>query len=135
MREITYTETADGVRSEQLEGFFVGWPKPPTAEVHLKLLRASDCIVLAWMGERVVGYATALSDGVLFSVVTSIEVLPEFQGRGLGRELMNRMLARLGGVYATDLVCDEGVAPFYEGLGMRRLTGMGIRRYERQDGV
>ena len=39
--------TVEGLRADQLQGFFVGWPNPPSPETHLKLLTKSDEIVLA----------------------------------------------------------------------------------------
>jgi precorrin-8X/cobalt-precorrin-8 methylmutase len=85
--------------------------------------------VLAVEGARVIGFATAISDGVLSAYVPLLEVLPEHQGRGIGTELMRRLLIRLGGLYMVDLACDEELAPFYERLGLARTgVAMGIRR-------
>ena len=44
----------------------------------------------------------------------------------------DRMLARFGDLYAVDLVCDDDVAPLYERLGLTRVTGMALRRYDLQ---
>ena len=133
MGEITFTTDLADIGPEHLTGFFVGWPNPPSPEIHLRLLYASDAVVLARDDQRVIGYITALTDHVLFSSITSIEVLPGYQGRGIGRELMRRIVDRLE-VYATDVVCDESISPFYERLGMRRVTGMVHRRYDLQSG-
>jgi ribosomal protein S18 acetylase RimI-like enzyme len=125
---IEYTSSSDGVEPPDLEGFFVDWPTPPSAEHHLALLRGSSHLVLARDGARVVGFATAISDGVLSAYIPLLEVLPEYQGQGIGTELVRRLLAVLGGLYMVDLVCDEDVVPFYERLGLQRLdAGMGLR--------
>jgi GNAT superfamily N-acetyltransferase len=125
---IAFSDDAAGLRSDQLAGFFVGWPVPPSAERHLELLRRSDHVALALDGERVVGFATAISDGVLSAFVPLLEVLPKYQGRGIGSELMRRLLAELEGLYMVDLACDEALVPFYERLGLRRWdAAMGIR--------
>jgi GNAT superfamily N-acetyltransferase len=125
---IAFSDDAAGLRSDQLAGFFVGWPEPPSAERHLELLRRADHVALALDGERVVGFATAISDGVLSAFVPLLEVLPEYQGRGIGTELMHRLLAELEGLYMVDLACDEALVPFYERLGLRRSdAAMGIR--------
>jgi GNAT superfamily N-acetyltransferase len=128
---IGYRESADGLRPEQLRDFFVGWPQPPTPERHLELLRRSDYVVLALDPDtgRVVGFVTALSDGVLSAFVPLLEVVPEYQGRGIGTELMRRMLALLEGLYMVDLACDDDLVPFYERLGLRRSgAAVGLRR-------
>jgi ribosomal protein S18 acetylase RimI-like enzyme len=82
----------------------------------------------------VVGFITAISDGVLAAYIPLLEVLPEYRGRGIGKELVRRMLDRLGDLYAIDLMCDPEVQSFYASLGMRPATGMMIRNYEYQSG-
>ncbi|CAN5189789.1 hypothetical protein BH18ACT12_BH18ACT12_03640 [soil metagenome] len=95
------------------------------------MLRGSSQVVLACDGTRVVGFVPAISDGVLSAYLPLLEVLPEYQGRGIGRELVRRVLAALGGLYMVDLVCDEDVVPFYERLRLQRLdAGMGLRNRE-----
>ena len=77
----------------------------------------------------------ALSDGVLMAYIPLLEVLPEYQGQGIGRTLVERMLARLGNLYAVDLLCDPELQPFYAQAGMRPATGMLLRNYARQAGA
>ncbi|HKD95869.1 MAG TPA: GNAT family N-acetyltransferase, partial [Gaiellaceae bacterium] len=123
---IEYVDSADGVEARHLDGFFVGWPQPPSPERHLELLRGSDHVVLARDGERVVGFVTAISDGVLSAYVPLLEVVPEHQGRGIGSELMRRLLAQLENLYMVDLCCDADLEPFYRRLGLQTLDrGMG----------
>jgi ribosomal protein S18 acetylase RimI-like enzyme len=125
---IEYTTEVAEVAPENLGGFFVEWPKPPSPERHLEILRGSSHVVLARDRERVVGFVTALSDGVISAYIPLLEVLPEYQGRGIGAELVRRLLAEVGDLYMVDLVCDEGVVGFYERLGLQRWdAGMGIR--------
>jgi ribosomal protein S18 acetylase RimI-like enzyme len=125
---IEYVESPDGVAARHLEGFFVGWPQPPSPERHLALLHGSDHVVLARDPERVVGFVTAISDGVLSAYVPLLEVLPTHQGRGIGSELMRRLLARLENLYMVDLSCDADLEPFYRRLGLETWErGMGIR--------
>lgn len=127
---IEYTNDLPSLASPSLEGFFVGWPVRPSPETLLRLLHASTHRLLA-MDEksgRCVGYITALSDGVLFGYISSLEVLPEFQGQGIGRELVTRMLRVLSDLYAVDLVCDADVQPFYERCGLSRCSAMIVRR-------
>jgi ribosomal protein S18 acetylase RimI-like enzyme len=128
------TRELDGVTAADLEGFFVGWPNPPSAATLLRILRASSHVGLAVDGGRVVGFITAVSDGVLAAYIPLLEVLPEYQGRGIGRRLVEDMLERLAGFYMVDLVCDEKLRGFYERLGMTAAVGMMRRSYEHQQG-
>ena len=133
---IAYTDSLDGISSDRLGGFFEGWPNPPSAETHLRILRGSDEVVLAidkGSGD-VVGFATAITDGALSAFVPLLEVLPAYRGQGIGWELVRRMLGKLDAFYSIDLACDEGTVSFYERLGMRPGVRMSLRNYDRQAG-
>ena len=134
---IAYQEDLAGIAPRHLRGFFAGWPNPPSPQTHYRLLRGSQNVVLA-RDERagpVVGFITAVGDGVLCADIPLLEVLPAYQGQGIGTEWVRRMLAQLQEYYMVDLLCDPELQPFYERLGMRRATGMMVRRYARQSGA
>ncbi len=134
---IVYAETAETLTAQQLSGFFVGSPNPPTPETHLRLLEGSDEVVIAQDDAtgQVVGFITTITDGVLSAYIPLLEVLPVYQGQGIGSELLRRMLAKLADLYMVDLLCDPNMQPFYERLGMRPATGMLRRNYDRQAGA
>ena len=137
MTRIHYTESLEGMEPRDLDGYFVGWPDPPSPETQLRLRNGSDHAVLAIeeTSGRVVGFITAVSDGVLSADIPHLEVLPEYQGQGIGSELTKRLLWRLRTLYMVDLLCDEEIQPFCERLGTRRARGMAIRNYDRQSGT
>ena len=92
---IRYTTSLDGIDAADLAGFWVGWPDPPSPSVHRRILRGSAAVVLAVddeAGGRVVGFITAISDGVLAATIPLLEVVPAYQGRGIGTGLVRRML-------------------------------------------
>lgn len=129
MRNITYSDSVEGVTEDQLQGFFVGWVKVPPPSVHLKALQNSDFVVLAKDADtgKVIGFINALSDQVMTAYVPMIEVLPEYQSEGIGSELMRRMLEKLKDMYMVDLLCEADMQAFYERFGMKKTTGMMIR--------
>jgi ribosomal protein S18 acetylase RimI-like enzyme len=132
---ITYLESADDLSIEQLQGFFVGWPNRPSPAALLRVLQASDYVGLARdeNSGHILGYITAISDGVSCAYIPHLEVRPDWQGQGIGSELVRRLLARLNHLYMIDLMCDPDVQPFYKRLGMRPSTGMVIRNYDQQN--
>lgn len=127
---VTYSTDVSTLSPAEVEGFFVDWPVRPSAERHLEILRGSDYVVLAREGDegRVVGFVTAISDGVLSAFIPLLEVLPEWQGQGIGSELVRLILAELEDFYMVDLVCDPELEPFYRRFELTLLTGMGRRR-------
>lgn len=128
--------TLDGISPAHLHGFFEGWPNPPTPETLHRLLAASSRISLAVEEDgRVIGFAQAISDGVLTAFVPLLEVLPEYRGRGIGSALTRHLLAQLDHLYAVDLGCDDNLVPFYERLNFRRGNAMFLRNYARQNGA
>jgi ribosomal protein S18 acetylase RimI-like enzyme len=131
---IVYSESLEGITPEKLQGFFVGWGNPPTPETHLKILQGSFRVILAIDDEtgRVVGFINAISDGVLTAFIPLLEVLPDYQRRGIGKELVRRLLVQLSHLYAIDLICDAELQPFYEPLGLKPCTGMIYRNYQWQ---
>ena len=134
---IEYRSSAAGITPDQLTGpFFVGWPDPPSPEKHLEVLAGSDHIVLAIHepDQRVVGFVTAITDGVLFAYISMLEVVADYQDRGIGSELVRRLLAEIGDIYAVDAMVDAELQPFYRHLGLVPGVGVMLRNYTRQSG-
>ena len=133
MSKIELTTDLSNISEGDLEGFFVGWPKKPTPTAHLQQLRESDRVIVAREigSTRIIGLITALTDDVLFGFISSLEVLPEYQGQGIGQDLVNAMFEKLKHLYAIDLVCDPQVQPFYEKFGLNQYHSMVTRRRNR----
>ena len=124
---IEYVDDVSALTADRLRGgFFEGWPAPPSPELHLAHLRGAEVAIVArdTASGDVVGFVTAIGDGVLAASIPLLEVLPAWRGRGIGTELMRRVLARVGDRCAVDLACDEDLVPFYEGLGGTRGTAV-----------
>ncbi len=132
---IRYTSSLTDITPQQLTGFFVGWPHPPAPERHLQILANSSHVLLAVEEEsgRVVGFINAVSDGIHCAHIPLLEVLPAWQGRDIGRNLVTRLLAELSQLYAIDLTCDPPLQAFYARCGMQPSTGMMVRNFDRQN--
>ncbi len=65
-----------------------------------KLLARSTVVVSVWQGKRIVGFGRATSDGIYRAVLWDVIVPKDFQGRGIGSEVMERLLSsgRIKGV-------------------------------------
>jgi hypothetical protein len=78
---IYYTDDLTSVREDMLRGFFVGWPRQPSTQQHLAVLRGSyrSVVAINHADNRAVGFVNMLSDGVLTAFIPWLEVLPEYQ--------------------------------------------------------
>ena len=121
-----YQDDLEGITPDDLDGFFEGWPRRPSAQQFHQMLQRSTFVVLATEDDEVVGFISANSDGMNASIPL-LEVRPEARGRGVGRALVTRMLDLLADHYAVDVVCDDDLVPFYEQFALVPLRAM-IRR-------
>jgi ribosomal protein S18 acetylase RimI-like enzyme len=85
-----------------------------------KALLASHSLFTAWDAEKLVGLGYAISDGYLVVYYSHLLVLPEYQGRGIGSELMRRLMARYAGFHQHVLVADGRALDFYRKCGFKR---------------
>jgi predicted N-acetyltransferase YhbS len=129
---IVYSESIADMSAAHLRGgFFEGWSAPPDPSQHLRILQNSTYVVVAREDSgAVIGFVNALADGVLSAYVPLLEVLPAHRGKGVGTELVRRLLERLADLYMVDVMCDPEIQPFYERLGFVAANGAVLRNYD-----
>jgi ribosomal protein S18 acetylase RimI-like enzyme len=71
---------------------------------------------------RLVGVGRALADGVDCSYICDVAVLPTYQGMGLGRQIVARLVERSRGHRKIILYAVPGREPFYRKFGFKRMT-------------
>lgn len=82
---------------------------------------------LALDGETIVAAGRAVADGVDCSYLCDIVVHPAYQGAGLGKELIQRLISLSEGHRKIILYAVPGRESFYEQFGFRRMnTAMAI---------
>ena len=93
---IVYNDEKKDLPPEQLHRLFVsaGWSDgSETLEMinnyNVPFIN-STLVVSAWENERLIGAARVLSDKMFRSVIYDLLVLPEFQNKGIGKELVKR---------------------------------------------
>jgi GNAT superfamily N-acetyltransferase len=96
------------------------WSSAEKPELLHKALSASHSLVTAWDGEKLVGLGNALSDGFMVAYYSHLLVLPEYQGRGIGMQLMQLLLARYEGFHQHILIADGRAIDFYRKCGFTR---------------
>ena len=95
-----------------------------TREAAEKGLRHSLFAVTVFAGSEPVGIGRVIGDGGCFFEIVDIAVLPEHQGRGLGRRVMASLMDYIRdhapkSAYVS-LMADHGTPAFYERFGFRR---------------
>ena len=133
---IEYKKDLRGISEDMLIGFFIGWPNPPSTATHKKILEHSYCTVVAIDrdSDRVVGFVNVISDGVLSAYIPLLEVLPEYQGKGIGKELVNQVLEELKDLYMIDICHDEELTRYYASMGANSCYSSVFRNYDAQSG-
>lgn len=97
-----------------------------------RAFRNSTLVLFAYEGGRLIGAGRALSDGVWRASLYDVVVLPEYQGRGIGSELILQLI-EAAGVDVTMLFAAPGKEAFYERFGFRRMkTAMAIMDHPEQ---
>lgn len=95
-------------------------------EVHRKAFENSHSVVFVFDGKQLIGFGRAISDGAYEAAVYDIAVVPEYQGKGIGKAIMNSIVQRLS--YCNIILfASPGKESFYEKLNFRKLkTGMAL---------
>jgi GNAT superfamily N-acetyltransferase len=89
---ITYRETGEVDFAQALALYrALRWSSAEKPRELERALRNSHSLVTAWDGSRLVGLGNAISDGALVVYYPHMLVLPEYQGRGIGREIVRRV--------------------------------------------
>ncbi len=130
---IEYIDNIEKIKPSDLKGFWESWLNPPSKEKHWRILKNSEFKILAvdCATGKVVGFVTAISDGVLSVYIPFLEVLPDYRRKRVGSELVKRMPKKVKDFYMIDLTCDKELQVFYEKFGMKKSIGMMIRNHKK----
>ena len=94
-----------------------------SAEKPVELIQAlenSHALITAWDGDKLVGLANAISDGFLVVYYPHLLVLPEYQGKGIGKMIMDQFQKKYAGFHQQILVADGDAIDFYKKCGFEK---------------
>ncbi|NJD01997.1 MAG: GNAT family N-acetyltransferase [Ruminiclostridium sp.] len=83
----------------------VGWKELATKQAQTGISNSSY-IVSAVNGDKTVGMARVVSDGGYVAIIVDVVVLPEFQGKGIGKTMMNMVMEHI----SSSIAEGEGVS-------------------------
>jgi GNAT superfamily N-acetyltransferase len=132
--EVAITDDARAIDYHQLQALQheTSWARDRSLLDLQRAVAASDLVLTAWCGDRLVGCVRVLSDFVFRAVLCDVIVDPDYRGQGIGRLLVERVTEhpRLARVQKFTLLT-ASARSFYERLGWRRYPGEGMV-YERE---
>ena len=83
------------------------------------------CFILG--GAKLVGVGRVLADGVDCAYICDVAVHPEYQGTGLGKSIVKKLMSLSEGHKKIILYANPGKEGFYKKLGFKRMrTAMAI---------
>ena len=122
---ITYKLIKD-LPNEQLYKLFVsvGWADESTTTQAMidnfnKPFINSTIVISAWDNDLLVGCVRVLSDKMFRSVIYDLAVLPEYQGKGIGKELVKKCREQIPNSEWLVGTTTERVS-FYECIGFKK---------------
>ncbi|HEY4232321.1 MAG TPA: GNAT family N-acetyltransferase [Lacipirellulaceae bacterium] len=118
---VWFSESVDGVDWERLALVFKRAPLGIRDPACLQeAFQNSQIRCFVWDGGELVGAGRAMTDGVRNTVIFDVALLPEYQGRGLGSEIMNFLMERSRAPRVL-LFAAPGKETFYAKLGYRKM--------------
>jgi GNAT superfamily N-acetyltransferase len=96
------------------------WSSANKPELLMNALQHSHALVSAWDGGKLVALGNAISDGFLVAYFPHLLVLPEYQGKGIGTEIMNLLKKKYAGFHQLMLTADGKAVEFYKKCGFER---------------
>lgn len=103
----------------------VGWDAPGLDQIE-KALEGSLATFCACDGDIPVGMARLIGDGGMSFYIKDFAVLPDYQGQGVGRALMNAMESWIekqlqpGWAVSLELISSKGRESFYAKFGFEQ---------------
>lgn len=93
---IQFCNSKSQIDLKQLQALFklgAFWAKERSIEDLSVVIANSEPVTTVWDGERLIGFARAISDGVYRATIWDVVVHPDYRGAGLGRKLVETVLS------------------------------------------
>ncbi|MBR6880399.1 MAG: GNAT family N-acetyltransferase [Clostridiales bacterium] len=121
---IVYKDTHE-FKKEDLERLFlsVDWSSGHYPDKLQTAMKNFETVITAWDGDRLAGLVCAMDDGIMTSYIHFLLVDPEYQGQGIGRQLIERIKEVYRDYLRIVLVAYDDKLPFYESCGFKKGEG------------
>ena len=97
----------------------VGWNRMEKELMDPRLKSYYHIAVYEEQSQKLIGFIDSISNGVTDAYIQDLMVHSDFQGKGIGSELMNKMIEYLkgAGIYMISVLYDEDLKSFYSRFG------------------
>ena len=111
-------ETREFNSSEILEIYKLNkWSAFQKPELLIKGLKNSHCLIIASYDNKVVGLGNAISDGHLVVYFPHLLIHPDYQGKGIGTLIIDKLKEKYNGFHQQMLTADNDAIDFYTKKG------------------
>lgn len=115
---INYKDTKNFSKEDLQKLFFsVNWSSGNYPDKLVVAMRNSDSVISAWDGEKLIGLINALSDKVMTVYFHYLLVMPDYQSKGIGKTLVNKMLERYNDFARKAVIAYNQQIDFYRKCG------------------
>jgi GNAT superfamily N-acetyltransferase len=119
--EIVYKNTHH-FSKKQLENLFlsVEWSSGHFPEKLVIAMKNFETVYSAWDGDRLVGLVCAMDDGIMNAYVHYLLVHPDYQLKGIGKQLVERIKNHYKDYMRIVVVAYDAEMKFYEYCGFEK---------------
>jgi len=106
----------------QLEDLFlsVEWSSGHYPDKLAVAMQNYETVYSAWDGNKLVGLISAMDDGIMTAYIHYLLVRPEYQGKGIGEQLIERTKEKYKDYLRIVLVAYDKECGFYEHCGFKK---------------
>lgn len=107
----------------------VGWNS--MKECYKNSLKQSYFYICCYEGDKLIGFLDVVSNKVTDAYIQDLMVNPEYQGKGIGTNLMNMAITKLkeDRIYMISVLFDEALLPFYKRFGFYTMLSGQMETY------
>ncbi len=126
-------DNIDWIRASELFSS-VGWGLRKPEEIQ-SAFQTSSYVRFAYAGDLLIGFGRTVDDGKYYALIVDLVIAPEFQGKGIGSNILLYLKNSLESYIFTTLTSAVGKESFYEKQGWyKQATSFIWPRSEKQKG-
>ncbi|WP_413378732.1 GNAT family N-acetyltransferase [Alkalihalobacillus sp. 1P02AB] len=128
--QITYSDNKDEINVNELKCLFqrvANWKMPSDINDWIDMNNFTPLLIVALSDNKIIGFARVLTDFVRWGEIYDVVVDEEYQGRGIGTELVKRIInhSKVSRVRTFSLGASNGKGDFYKKLGFQKVNDLG----------